>query len=81
MGATPKEMARAKHMITNNKEERKKQRARYFYITRNVRKEKIFSLKDGGEAEIQCDTRCWRGQVSRPQKYTAQVSHEDYFAG
>ena len=29
VGATPKEMARAKHIITNNKEERRKQRVRY----------------------------------------------------
>ena len=28
VGATPKEMARAKHIITNNKEERAKQRTR-----------------------------------------------------
>ena len=59
VGATPKEMARAKHMITNNKEERKKQRARYIFTPQNVHEE-IFSLKDGGEAQVQCDTRCWR---------------------
>ena len=40
VGATPKEMARAKHMITNNKEERKKQRARYIFTTQNVSRRK-----------------------------------------
>ena len=35
-------------------------------------------VKDGGETEIHRDTRCWRGQVPRPQKYTSQVSDEGY---